>query len=138
MPSRPSSVSALVPILPGSFQPLVRHSTARRRLFCARGQQGRADQKSKTAVKAICRPDTAFYSLMAIPIFPRPKTAHSGPQTAKQGTKQPRPAPSGVSRGFIICSGRWIAPRSAPPFGHTRRSGDRTLQDVHPLVCVRQ
>ena len=56
--------------------------------------------KRKTAVKAICRLVTAFYSLMAIPIFPRHQVAHSGPQTAKQGIKQPRPAPSWSKPGL--------------------------------------
>lgn len=50
-------------------------------------------QKQQTAVKAIRRPYTAFCALMAIPIFPHRKTAHSGPQTAQQSIKQPRPAP---------------------------------------------
>lgn len=58
--------------------------------------------KSKTSVKAIHRPYTAFYTLMAIPIFPRPKTPHRGPQSATQGIKQPRPAPSGASRGIML------------------------------------
>lgn len=58
--------------------------------------------KRKTAVKAIHRPVTAFYTIVAIPIFPHRQTAYRGPQTAKQGIKQPRPAPSGVSRGILL------------------------------------
>lgn len=61
--------------------------------------------KRKTAVKAICRPYTAFYTIMAIPIFPHRKTAHIGRQRPAQGIKQPRPAPSGVSRGFVNIAG---------------------------------
>ena len=56
--------------------------------------------KHKTAVKAICRPVTAFYTLVAIPIFPRPQTGHSGPQNAPQGINQPRPAPSQSKPGL--------------------------------------
>src|SRR5699024_9949915 len=53
--------------------------------------------KRKTAVKAICRPATAFYTLVAIPIFPHRKTSHRGRQRPVQGIKQPRPTPPGVS-----------------------------------------
>ena len=49
--------------------------------------------KRKTAVKAIYRPVTAFYALMAIPIFPRRQTSHSARYAPIQGIKQPRPAP---------------------------------------------
>ena len=79
-------------------------------------------QKRKAAVKAIYSPVTAFYALVAIPIFPRPKTPHRGHQRPAQGINQPRPTPPGASRGIIIYCGRWIAPHSAPPFGHTRHS----------------
>ena len=44
-------------------------------------------QKQQTAVKAICRPVTAFCALVAIPIFPRLKTAHIGPQNAQEKKK---------------------------------------------------
>ena len=108
--------------------------------------------KSKTSVKAIYKPYTAFYTLVAIPIFPSPKTSHRGRQRPAQGIKQPRLAPSWSKPGCyyllhsyqtrntnniithaiadksiiayitpIIYSGRWIARRSAPLFGHTRR-----------------
>ena len=79
--------------------------------------------KRKTAVKAICRPVTAFCALVAIPIFPHRKTAHISRQRPAQGINQPRPAPSGVSRGIIICSGRWIGRRIALCQHPTRRSG---------------
>src|SRR5699024_3938766 len=62
--------------------------------------------KSKTAVKAICRPYTAFHCLSSISIFPHSKTAHSGPQTAQHCIQQPRPAPAGVSRGFVNIAGK--------------------------------
>ena len=87
---------------------------------------GRAEHvpKRKTAVKAIHRPVTAFYTIVAIPIFPHRKTAHSGRQRPAHGIKQPRPTPSGASRGIIICCGQWIAPRSALCQRPTRRSED--------------
>ena len=94
--------------------------------------------KCKTAVKAICRPVTPFFALMAIPIFPRRQTAHSGPQTAKQSAKQPRPAPSGVSRGFVICSGPGRGRRSDPLFGRTRRSGGRDTSMRAPYLVAYQ
>ena len=77
--------------------------------------------KNKNRRKGHLQARIAILALGGVPIFPQSKTPHRGPQTALQGIKQPRPAPSGVSRGFIICSGPWIAPRSAPPSGHTRR-----------------
>ena len=48
---QPSNVGALVPILPGSFQPLVRHSTSRRRHFCARIQHGKGEAKAQNRRK---------------------------------------------------------------------------------------
>ena len=68
--------------------------------------------KRKTAVKAICWPVTAFYTIVAIPIFPHRKTAHRSRQRPAQGTKQPRPAPS------------W----SKPGYFHLFRAMDRTAQ----------
>lgn len=79
--------------------------------------------KSKIAAKAVCRPATAFYTLMAIPIFTHRKTSHRSRQRPAHGIKQPRPALSGASRGIVICCGRWIAPRSALFQRPTRRSG---------------
>ena len=68
--------------------------------------------KHKTAVKAIYRPATAFYTLVAIPIFPHRKTAHRSRHRPAQGIKQPRPAPS------------W----SKPGLCHLFRAMDRTAQ----------
>ena len=110
---------------PASFRRLCGPLGACRRHFCARFQQSGAGLKTKTSVKAIYRPVTAFRALVAIPIFPHRKTAHRSCQRPAQGIKQPRPAPPGASRGIIICSGPGIAPRNAPPFGHTRHSGSR-------------
>ena len=64
---------------------------------------GRAEHvpKRKTAVKAICRPVTAFYTLMAIPIFPHPKTPHRDRQRPAQGVNQPRPAPLWSKPGYF-------------------------------------
>ena len=56
--------------------------------------------KHETAVKAIYRPVTAFYTLMAIPIFPRHQTAHIGRQRPAQGINQPRPAPLWSKPGY--------------------------------------
>ena len=96
MASRPSNVGGYIPILPASFPPLVRRPTASRRHFCAHGQQSGARLKTKTAINAICRPATAFYALVAIPIFPHRKTAHRGNHGPAQGIKQPRPTPRGI------------------------------------------
>ena len=100
-------------------------------IFASASSRARHTPKSKTAVKAICRPVTAFYTLMAIPIFPHPKTLHRDRQ---------RPA-HGVSRGIFICSGRWIAPRSALFQRPTRRSGIhctkgglRAIRGGHPFA----
>ena len=134
MPSRLSSASAYIPTPPTRSQPLVRRPTASRRHFCAHVQQRTRHAKSKTSIKAIYRPVTPFCTLMAIPIFPHRKTPHRGRQRPAQGIKQPRPAPSGVSRGIIICSGPERAPRSAPPFGHTRRTHFRYT--VHRLCSL--
>lgn len=108
---------------PPTCPPLSLYSPAASRRLCAvlrpaggifAPMSGRAEHvpKRKTAVKAICRPVTAFCFLMAIPIFPRSQTAYIGPQTAKQGIKQPRPAPS----------------RSKPGYYHLFRAVDSTAQ----------
>ena len=54
-------------------------------IFAPMSSRAAEMSKRKTAVKAICRPVTAFYALVAIPIFPHRKTAYSDPQTAPQG-----------------------------------------------------
>ena len=115
MPSRPSSVGAHVPTPSSSFPPLVWPSMARRRHFCARFQQSGAGLKTRTSVKAIHRPYTAFYPLMAIPIFPRPKTPHIGHQRPAQGIKQPRPAPLWSRPGhyYLLRASESTAQRSA-------------------------
>ena len=108
---------------PPTRPPVSLYSPATSRRFCAvlRPADGifapvstRAEHtpKRKTSVKAIYVPVTAFCALMAIPIFPHRQTAHSGPQAAKQGIKQPRPAPL------------WSKPR----YYHLLRASDRTAQ----------
>ena len=78
---------------------------------------GRAEHvpKRKTAVKAIFSPVTAFYTLVAIPIFPHRKTAHSGRQRPAQGIKQPRPTPlwSRPGRYYLLRASESTAQRSA-------------------------
>lgn len=58
-------------------------------------------------------------------ILPATKTSHSGPHSATQDIKQPRPTPSGASRGIIICCGPGRGRRSALCQRPTRRSGSR-------------
>ena len=132
MPSRPSNVSALVPILPTSFPPLVRRPTARRRHFCARVQQGGAGPKKQNRRKGHLQARRAVLVSSSVPIFPHRKTAYSCRQRPAQGIKQPRPAPSGVSRGIVICSGPWRGRRSALCQRPTRRKTSGRTQ--HPLA----
>ena len=94
MPSKLSSASARVPILPNSFPPLVGPPEAASGIFAPASSGAWDRPKHKTSVKAIYRPVTAFRALVAIPIFPHLKTPHRGPQSAPQRIKQPRPAPS--------------------------------------------
>lgn len=70
-------------------------------IFASASSRARHTPKSKTAVKAICRPVTAFYTLMAIPIFPHPKTLHRDRQRPAQGVNQPRPAPLWSKPGYF-------------------------------------
>ena len=122
MPSRPSSVGGYVPIFPRILPPLVWPPMASRRHFYARGQQGRGEAKTQNRRKGRLQARGAVLMSVSISILPHRKTAHRSRQRPAQGINQPRPAPSGVSRGFVICSGPGIAPRIVPPFGHTRRS----------------
>lgn len=108
-----------------SFPPLVWPPMVSRRHFCARIQRGRREVKRKASVKAICRPARRPFRPVVSPIFPLTKTAHSGPHSATQGIKQPRPTPSGASRGIIICCGPEIARRNGTCRHPTRRSGGR-------------
>lgn len=70
-------------------------------IFASMSSRAGKRQKHKTAVKAICRPVTAFYTLMAIPIFPHPKTPHRDRQRPAQGVNQPRPAPLWSKPGYF-------------------------------------
>ena len=100
MPSRPSSVGGYVPILPRILPPLVRRPTARRRLFCARVQQGGAYPKTQNRRKGHLKARRAVLSSGSVLIFPRPKTPHRGRQRPAQGIKQPRPTPSWSKPGY--------------------------------------
>lgn len=116
-------------LLPTSFPPLVGPPEASRRHSCARVQQGRGEAKIQNLRKDCLQARKAVLSSVSVPIYTRLKTLHNGPQNATQGTKQPRPTPQGASRGIIICSGRWIAPRSALCQRPTKRSvGRRTME----------
>ena len=104
--------------------------------------------KHKTAVNAICRPYTALYCLSSISIFPRRQTAHSGPQTAKQGINQPRPAPSWSKPGYYhlframgstaqrLLSASHQAQRR--PRQDTQFSISTAPADAHPAIMIGQ
>src|SRR5699024_6942318 len=79
--------------------------------------------KHETAAKAIYRPATAFYTLVAIPIFPRPKTPHRRRQRPAQGIKQPRPAP--------LCSrpGHYYLLRASESTAHRLLSASHQAQN---------
>ena len=68
-------------------------------IFASMASRAGERPKRKTAVKAIYRPYTAFYTLVAIPIFPHRKTARGSRQRPAQSIKQPRPAPPGRKPG---------------------------------------
>ena len=115
-------IRAGIPVLPASFPPLVWPPTASRRHFCARGQQGRGEAKTQNRRKGYLRPRKAILSSGSVPIFPTHKTPHRGRQRPAQGIKQPRPTPSGASRGIVICCGPGRGRRSGPFLHPTRRS----------------
>ena len=104
--------------------------------------------KSKTAVKAIYRPYTAFCALVAIPIFPHRKTAHSGRHRPAQGIKQPRPAPLWREPGHyhLFRARESTAQRSAVlsyqaqrgPRQDTQFSISTAPADAHPAIMIGQ
>ena len=51
--------------------------------FASASSRARHTPKSKTAVKAICRPVTAFYTLMAIPYIHAPQNVPQKPPEAR-------------------------------------------------------
>lgn len=119
-------------------------------IFASASSRSRHTPKSKPAVKAICRPVTAFYTLMAIPIFTHRKTSHRSRQRPAHGIKQPRPALSGASRGIVIAFA--LLPCSVPILHptldrsgqcsahHAQRSKSDLLchQPPHPPpICMR-
>ena len=122
LPSSPPSMGGYALCYPTTSRRLCGLSRPAGGIFAPMSSRAGEIPKRKTAIKAICRPVTAFCALVAIHIFQHRKTAHRSRQRPAHGIKQPRPTPSGVSRGLVICSGRLIAPRSAPPFDRTRRS----------------
>lgn len=125
LPSSPSSVSAHIPTLPSNFPLLAWPPMVSRRHFCACVQQGGTDLKKQNLRKDHLQALRAVLLSWSVPIFQYHKTPYIGPQNAKQSTKQPRPTPSGESRGIVICYGPAIGRRSALCLRPTRRSGGR-------------
>lgn len=125
IPSVPSNRGGYAPILPASFPPLVRRPTARRRHFCARVQRGRGEAKTQNLRKGHLQARRAVLMSGGVSIFQCHKTPYRGPHSATQGIKQPRPTPSGESRGIVICYGPAIGRRSALCLRPTRRNGSR-------------
>lgn len=139
-----------MPLLPSGCPPVSLYSLHTIRRLCGllrpaggyfASASGRAEQapKSKTAAKAICKPVERFLR-PAVSLYSRaPKTPHRGRQRPAQGINQPRPAPSGVSRGFVICCGPERAPRSGSCRHPTRRSGGRhTARRYTPRGAARR
>lgn len=117
-----------IPTLPAHAPPLVRPLMARRRHFCARVQRGRGEAKKQNLRKGHLQARRAVLMSVSVLIFPRSKTSHSAPQSARHDIKQPRPTPPGASRGVFIFCGPGRGPRSAPPSHPTRRSGGHCIQ----------
>lgn len=92
-------------ILHAIAPPLVGPPVARRRHFCAHVQQSGTSPKKKNRCKEHLQALHGIFSSSSVPIFSRHKTPYRGPRSATQGIKQPRPTPSGASRGIVICSG---------------------------------
>lgn len=91
-----------VPMPSSSFPPLVWPPTVSRRHFCARVQRGRGEAKTQNLRKGHLQARKAALPSCSVPIFPLTKTAHSGPHSATQGIKRPRPTPSESSRGIVL------------------------------------
>lgn len=102
MPSRPSNVGGYVPIFPAHVPPPVWPPMASKRYFCVHGQQGRGEAKTQNLRKGHLQALHGVLCFGGIPVFPYTKTPYSGQHSATQGIKQPRPDPSGVSRGFVL------------------------------------
>lgn len=134
--TRPAMGRFFCPPVPPACPPISLHSPATSR--CLRGLlwspggifalvSSRVEQTSK---KQNLRKDhlqalRAVLLSWSVPIFQYHKTPYIGPQNAKQSTKHPRPAPSGASRGLIICSGPRRGRHNALYRRPTRRSGGR-------------
>ena len=112
MASRPSNVSALVPILPSSFPPLVRHSTASKRHFCARGQQGGVSPKKQDRRKGHLKARHAVLRPYGYPYIPTPQ---NGPQRPADG-----------QTGHKLTPARSV--RSKPGYYYLLRAMDSTAQ----------
>lgn len=82
---------AHVPMPSSSFPPLVWPPTVSRRHFCAHVQQSGTSPKSRTAVKAICRPYTAFFRL-AVSLYSH-ATKHRTETRTEQHKAQINPGP---------------------------------------------
>lgn len=95
-------------------------------IFAPVAGRARARPKTKTAVKAICRPYTALYDLVAIPIFPHRKTSHRSRQRLAQGIKQPRLAPSWSKPGhFHLFRARESTAQRSLSASHQEQRGPR-------------
>ena len=112
MPSRPSNVSVLVPILPSSLPPLVRRPTASRRHFCARVQQGRGEAKNKNRRKGHLQARHGVLYPCGYPYIP---ALQNGPQ------RQPQ-----ARTGHKATPARSV--RSKPGYYHLFRAMDSTAQ----------
>lgn len=108
-----------------SFPPLAWPPTVSRRHFCARDQQRRSRPKKQNRRKGHLQARRAVLMSGGVSIFQCNKTPYRWPHSATQGIKQPRPTPSGESRGIVICYGPAIGRRSALCLRPTRRSGGR-------------
>ena len=146
MPSRPSSVGGYVLILPGSFPPLAWPPMASRRHFCAHAQQGMPRPKRQDCRKGHLRARIAILAPSSVPIFPRRKTPHRGPQNAQQRHKE---APAHSTRekagalSFVAGDGqhRAAALVSVPPgaicfFAQPEALFQRAKLPMHEAVIV--
>lgn len=91
---------AHVPMPSSSFPPLAWPPTVSRWHFCARDQQRRSRPKKQNRRKGHLQARRAVLMSGGVSIFQCHKTPYRGPHSATQGIKQPRPTPSGASRGY--------------------------------------
>ena len=87
MPSKPSSAGGYVPILPGSFPPLVRRPTARRRHFFARVHQDGICPKMQDRRKGHLKARHGVLYPCGYPYIPAPQNAAQRPPEGRAGHK---------------------------------------------------